>query len=437
MTAGVAAALALPLASGVALAAFSLPSPLAEEGRVGALLAACVVVVVCATVFAVRERRSGRRARADARREAAVLRELGVGVMTLDRHARVTGANEFLLAQVGLPASSIVGRGWDAPLWAWSSPSEFEAARAAAMDGTASSFAWTLRRADGERFVAQVALAALPDDGFVATVIGAAWGEAQLGGSQHGAVVAGLATARAEAAAAAAVPETTLMALVSREMRTPLTSVMGYLSDVQDMLPGEEDDEVLELLGAATRNAGRLEQLVDDLMTLGDVGGPDAPPHTDLDLAELASEACAAAAAGARRLGVEFILLIDGSSPVRGDRAGLSRVISNLILNALRFTPAGGRAEVSVGADADVSLVEIADNGLDLAEEDLADLFEPERVGPVSSRASMAAGFRMTVVKRVIDAHGGDVTVRRGPNGGATFRISLPRADPAPTVSPG
>ncbi|MGI9538536.1 MAG: sensor histidine kinase, partial [Miltoncostaeaceae bacterium] len=112
----------------------------------------------------------------------------------------------------------------------------------------------------------------------------------------------------------------------------------------------------------------------------------------------------------------------------------LERAVANLVINGLRFTPAGGRVDVSVAARGGRALVEVADNGLDIAPEDLDDLFSPDRDGPVSSRASLGAGFGLAVVKAVVDAHGGTVTVASDGDG-VTFTVSLPLADVAAGAS--
>lgn len=219
-----------------------------------------------------------------------------------------------------------------------------------------------------------------------------------------------------------------LLGLVSREMRTPLTSVAGYLQEVLDALALQPDDDAYQLLDAAGRNAARLESLVDDLVTLSEVDGMGTTSVAGVELSEIVSEVCADAAVEAQRLGVELVLLLDGSAPVDGDDVTLERAMANLVSNALRFTPAGGRVEVSVAARGDRALVEVADNGLDIAPEDLGDLFAPDRDGPVSSRASLGAGFGLAVVKAVIDAHEGEV-VATSAGDGVTFTVSLPLAD--------
>lgn len=218
-----------------------------------------------------------------------------------------------------------------------------------------------------------------------------------------------------------------LLGLVSREMRTPLTSVAGYLQEVVDDLALQPDDDAYQLLDAAGRNAARLESLVDDLVTLSEVDGLSTTSVEVVELSEIVSEVCAEAAPEARRLGVELVLLLDGSAPVAGDDVTLERAVANLVSNALRFTPAGGRVDVSVAARGDRALVEVADNGLDIAPEDLGDLFAPDRDGPVSSRASLGAGFGLAVVKAVVDAHEGEVAASSAGDG-VTFTVSLPLA---------
>src|SRR6266516_1880906 len=136
------------------------------------------------------------------------------------------------------------------------------------------------------------------------------------------------------------------VASVSHELRTPLTSIRGYLELVRD--DGHVDEEAARLLGIVDRNAERLLRLVSDLLFVAQVdAGRLAIEVLDVDLATLVDEAVEAARPRAR---VGGVALTSAPVPVTvaGDESRLAQVLDNLISNAIKFTPAGGRVHVAL-----------------------------------------------------------------------------------------
>ena len=219
-----------------------------------------------------------------------------------------------------------------------------------------------------------------------------------------------------------------LLALVSRELRTPLTSVMGFLEVLLENDEVALDEQMRSYVETAGRNADRLERLVDDLITIAEVERGAPGVRERIDVAELVSERCGAAAGEARRCGVELSLVVDGAGPIEGDAAAVARAIDNLLTNGIRFTPAGGRVDVVVGATGARVVVEVSDTGLGISPEDLPSLFEPDAAGPASTCAFLGAGLGLAVVKAVAASHDGAIDVESVEGHGATFRLTLPAA---------
>jgi signal transduction histidine kinase len=112
---------------------------------------------------------------------------------------------------------------------------------------------------------------------------------------------------------------------------------------------------------------------------------------------------------------------------VEGDEQLLARAVENLLDNALRYTPAGGRIEIGWSPQEDLVRVTVADTGLGIAPRDLPHLFEPMyRAEPSRSRDTGGTGLGLTIARRIFRAHGGDLTAANRPAGGAAFTATVP-----------
>jgi signal transduction histidine kinase len=219
-------------------------------------------------------------------------------------------------------------------------------------------------------------------------------------------------------------------ALVSHELRTPLTAILGYvelvLSDDVAAFPPEHARhlEVIE------RNARRLVRLVGDLLFAAQVeGAPLLLEPADVDLPALVRDAVELARPRAEEGGVALVTELDPVDRCVGDRDRLAQVLDNLLSNALKFTPPGGRVVVRLANDGRHVRIEIADTGVGIAEEDLPHLFDRfYRARNVSRRSVRGLGLGLTIVRTIVDGHGGTVSVQSETGRGATFTVLLPVA---------
>jgi two-component system, OmpR family, sensor kinase len=219
------------------------------------------------------------------------------------------------------------------------------------------------------------------------------------------------------------------MAAASHELRTPLTSIRGY---AEMLRRGAEasDEDASQARRRIEEESVRMTGLVDDMLLLSRLDQGRPLERQRVDLARLASDACADARAVAR--GRRITLDAPERLWLHGDEARLRQAIGNLVRNAVVHTPARAPIEVSL-RDADGSaVVEVVDHGPGLPEAERGRIFEPfYRSDAGRSRDRGGAGLGLSIVAAVITAHAGSVEVIDTPGGGATFRVTLPLNDDA------
>jgi signal transduction histidine kinase len=212
------------------------------------------------------------------------------------------------------------------------------------------------------------------------------------------------------------------IANAAHELRTPLTNLQGYLEALRDGVI-EPDRATFESLLDEAERLVRLSRSLDTLAA-GDAGAPTQP--TDLDLAATIRMAVDLARPAIRAAGLELDVDLPDTLPARGDPDQLAQVVGNLLQNAIRYTPAGGR--VSVKAErrpADV-LVSVANSGEGIPADDLPHVFERfYRVDKSRDRASGGAGIGLAIVRQIVEAAGGAVGAESR-DGMTRFWFSLP-----------
>ena len=225
------------------------------------------------------------------------------------------------------------------------------------------------------------------------------------------------------------------VALVSHELRTPLTSIRGYLELVLD-----DSDQLAsahrEFLQIVDRNVDRLLHLVSDLLLVAQVdAGKLTFEWTEVDLVSLVGECVQAARPVAEVAGVELVFGATSARPIIADPSRIGQLLDNLISNAIKFTPAGGRVDVGVDGSGDGAAIEVRDTGYGIAIEDQSQLFERFfRTQSASEMAIAGTGLGLSIAKAIVDAHGGAISVESAKGSGTTFRVVLPLA-PTPDVA--
>ena len=218
------------------------------------------------------------------------------------------------------------------------------------------------------------------------------------------------------------------VSVVSHELRTPLTSVCGYLELLQHGEGGPVTEEQQKLLAIIDRNTGRLLRLVEDLLFVGQVdAGKLALELGPVDLGDLAVQSAETARTHAADSDIELVLS-QGVLPVLvGDSGRLGQLLDNLISNALKFTPRGGRVTVRTGRSREVAFVEVEDTGMGISAADQERLFERFfRTTSATARAIPGIGLGLSISQAIAEAHGGKIVVSSLLGVGTTFRFEAP-----------
>jgi len=216
------------------------------------------------------------------------------------------------------------------------------------------------------------------------------------------------------------------VATVSHDLRAPLTFMRGYAT----MLPmvGELSDKQSEYVEKILHGVGQMGELIDDLLDLGrieaGVGLELQPCHLGAVLVEAVDGMRARATAKGLTLRLEPA---EGTAVMAGDAALLRQAITNLVDNAVKYTPSGGIVTVGLSVRDDQSVIRVSDTGIGIAPDDQVRLFEKfYRVKRRDTMGIKGTGLGLAIVKSIVERHGGRVWVDSDLDQGSTFYISLP-----------
>jgi two-component system phosphate regulon sensor histidine kinase PhoR len=219
------------------------------------------------------------------------------------------------------------------------------------------------------------------------------------------------------------------VANVSHELKTPLTSISGYAETLLSVPP--EPEMARSFLQTILTNARRMQRLVDDLLDLSRIeAGRWQPTRAAVDVAAAARKAWEEIAArpGARK--VEFSVEVEpGAEKLCADADGLDHVLTNLMENSLRHTPAGGHITCLARREGNGTAVAIRDDGAGITREHLPRIFERfYRADASRSREEGGTGLGLAIVKHLVEAHGGRVSANSERGRGTTVTCWFPDA---------
>jgi CheY-like chemotaxis protein len=232
------------------------------------------------------------------------------------------------------------------------------------------------------------------------------------------------------------------LATISHELRTPLSAMLGWAT-IMRQNPGNAE-KVQRGIEVIERNARAQERLVTDLLDISRIiSGKLRLKMTDFPLGYAIRAAADAVRHAADAKGIRLVLQLDpGLGRTVGDAGRLQQVVWNLLVNAIRYTPPGGRVTVGARRDGAECVVRVEDTGAGIPGEHLPFIFERFRqVDSSTTRAHGGLGLGLALVRHLVEAHGGTVQAQSdGPDRGSTFTISLPtrpvdtaEAEPAET----
>jgi signal transduction histidine kinase len=223
------------------------------------------------------------------------------------------------------------------------------------------------------------------------------------------------------------------VALISHDLRTPLTSITGY---VELALEDELADDVRGYLQVVARNADRLLALVNDLLFVARLqAGELSLEPDDIELAEVVREAVHAMEPRAAAKRITLTCALDAVPSVHADRGRVQQVLDNLVSNALKFTPEGGTVHVSLARNSGSVQIEVTDSGIGIGAQDQRRLFERFfRAESAVERQLPGTGLGLYISRVIAEAHQGSITVESELGRGSTFRMELPVARTAVAV---
>jgi two-component system phosphate regulon sensor histidine kinase PhoR len=216
------------------------------------------------------------------------------------------------------------------------------------------------------------------------------------------------------------------VANVSHELRTPLTSIRAM---VETLEAGAVEDLAMatDFLGRIVIEVDRLNALVEDLLDLARLeAGRTTLNYDRVDPIDLARRSASRLQSQVERAGLTIDVQAEASSiPIPLDSERMEQVLINLIHNAIKFTPAGGRIDVRVSQAGRETTIEVADTGIGIPAEELERLFERFYKSD-RARHSEGTGLGLAIAKHIVQAHGGTIAVESEEGHGSTFRIILP-----------
>ena len=222
------------------------------------------------------------------------------------------------------------------------------------------------------------------------------------------------------------------VANISHELRTPLTHIKGYLDILADKGVGALSAQQMEIVMVLRRSESRLEKLIEDLIQFSLAARGELSLNlASIDIAALVQMAANQLQYKARDGQVTLSQRQpDGLVPARGDEEKILWVIAQLLDNAIKFTPRGGRVEIAANVHQGRVVVAVTDTGIGIPAGRLSEIFEPfHQLDGSSTRRYAGTGLGLALSSRILEAHGSKVSVRSIEGKGSRFEFSLPAAE--------
>ncbi len=219
------------------------------------------------------------------------------------------------------------------------------------------------------------------------------------------------------------------VSMVAHEIKSPLNSILMQLKVILDGLAGELTDKQKEILLRTSDKIKALTMLSSDLLDLSKIeSGLINQEKEEFNLVELVKRQVDFYSEQAKSKSLDLALRDPGTEiRIIGNKANLEEMLSNLITNAIRYTPEGGKITVSVEKDSQYARIQVSDTGFGIPEEDLERIFDRfYRVKNEKTRFINGTGLGLAIVKSIVEAHHGTITVDSKLDQGSTFSVLLP-----------
>ncbi len=213
---------------------------------------------------------------------------------------------------------------------------------------------------------------------------------------------------------------------VSHELKTPLTSIIGYAEMLQNGISNAEDSK--KFAGVIHKEGSRLLELIDSVISLSRLEDSNAiKTFENLELFELAKDLVEKLSFSAKEKSVE-LSVVGSPLQVRGDRRMVQDLIFNLVDNAIKYNRIGGSVTVSISDEGTYGVMRVTDTGIGIPKDDVERVFERfYRVDKSRSKKAGGTGLGLAIVKHIVEFHGGTVLLNSEVNKGTTITVKLPK----------
>jgi signal transduction histidine kinase len=227
---------------------------------------------------------------------------------------------------------------------------------------------------------------------------------------------------------AASQQKSEFLANMSHELRTPLNAIIGFSEVLTERMFGELNEKQDEYLKDIYASGQHLLSLINDILDLSKIeAGRMELELSEFDLPSAIDNALILVRERASRRGIRLGSSIDpGLGMIGGDERKVKQVLLNLLSNALKFTPEGGRIDVSAGVHDEVAEVSVTDTGVGIAPEDQEAVFEEFRQVGTADKKVEGTGLGLALSRKFIELHGGRIWVKSQVGHGSTFTFTLP-----------
>jgi two-component system phosphate regulon sensor histidine kinase PhoR len=213
---------------------------------------------------------------------------------------------------------------------------------------------------------------------------------------------------------------------VSHELKTPLTSINGFAEMISSGATDKND--TIKFAGIIHKEGTRLLNLIDDIINLSRLeGAPRSQEFEELQLSRISEDIISQLEIRARDKDID--LQFQGEPVwIKGDSRMVEDLIYNLVDNGIKYTENGGRVTLSVFPEADGAIVQVSDTGIGIPKEDQSRIFERfYQVDKSRSKKVGGSGLGLSIVKHIVQSHGGSIDLKSSPGSGTTIRIKLPK----------
>ena len=219
------------------------------------------------------------------------------------------------------------------------------------------------------------------------------------------------------------------LAGLSHELRTPLNAIMVFSEMIRDAANGPLDASYREYGGDINESGRHLQNIINDILDISKIEGGRLELRDEIvSIGEIAEACRRIVAAMAEVAGVSLSINVPGSLPlIRSDRIRFQQILLNLMSNAVKFTPSGGRVSLSASIETDGAVITVQDTGIGMKAEDIPIALEPFRqIDGALSRRFDGTGLGLPLAKALVELHGGRLEIQSAPAAGTMVRILLP-----------